>query len=87
MKTDMKILQKWLKKSAFAKYVVKDNSQAGYLIEFANFYYKIKSDYDMKLLQDLADLKSDTATEKNSKEYKKTMSEVYVLLNWYESIK
>ena len=46
-----------------------------------------QTEYDMKLLQDLADLKSDTATENNSKEYKKTMAEVYVLLNWYESIK
>ena len=46
-----------------------------------------QTEYDMKLLQDLAALKSDTATENNSKEYKKTMSEVCELLNWYESIK
>lgn len=39
---DFEILKKWLETS-LAKYLVKNNSQAGYIIEFARYYHKLKS--------------------------------------------
>jgi hypothetical protein len=38
---DSEIFKKWIEKS-IAKHVVKENSQIGYMIEFAKFYHKIK---------------------------------------------